>query len=476
MTNLTDEQNHIINLARSTTNNVMINSYAGTGKTFTLEKIERAARQAPVLYLVFNKRNADEATERMLYTTTVRTFNGIGHRIWASAVRPRLKLEANKTYQIMKEMADEVKGSAAKEIWDSYSLVKQGVGLAKALGYIPDGIFPDATRLCARRALHNRLDEEPDDLAADLIDAVLRRSIQLSYEGTIDYDDQIYMSALFGGIYPKYPLTLVDEYQDLNPTNHVMIEKLVKNRRLIGVGDPHQNIYGFRGAKISGMADAVAAFGMTQTELSVSFRCPSEIVRNVHWHVPNFRASRNGGHVEILRRLNGANVPDDAVFICRLNAPLFALAFKFLSIGRGIRLVGSDIGAGLIKIMRKFGDDSLPRSGVLDAIDEWLAAKLARESKTAEDSAECMRVFARHGSNLGQSIGYAEHLFKAHGPIQLLTGHKSKGLEFSTVYHLDPYLIGESPQDKNIRYVISTRSNNRYFEIDSQSIKWPVGS
>lgn len=476
MTTLTDEQNHIINLARSTTNNVMINSYAGTGKTFTLEQIERAARQAPALYLVFNKRNADEATERMLSTTTVRTFNGIGHRIWASAVKPRLKLEANKTYQIVKEMADEVKGSAAKEIWNSYSLVKSGVGLAKALGYIPDDIFPNAMRLCTRRQLHNRLDEEPDDLTTDLIDAVLKKSIGLSYDGVIDYDDQIYMPALFGGIYPKYPLTLVDEYQDLNPTNHAMIDKLVKNRRLIGVGDPHQNIYGFRGAKISGMADAVAAFGMTTTELSVSFRCPSEIVRNVHWHVPNFKSSRHGGHVEILRQLDGANVPDDAIFICRLNAPLFALAFKLLSVGRGVRIVGSDIGAGLIKIMRKFGGDGLGRQSVLDAIDEWLELKLARESKTAHDSAECMRVFARHGANLGQAISYAKHLFEAHGPIQLLTGHKSKGLEFSTVYHLDPYLIGDSPQDKNIRYVISTRSSNRYYEIASNEIEWPIGS
>lgn len=476
MTTHTDEQTHIINLARTTAGNMMINSYAGTGKTYTLEQIERAARQAPILYLVFNKRNADEARERMLTTTTVKTFNGLGHNIWQSAVRPRLKLESNKTYTIVKELADEVKGSVAREIWNSYPLVKSGVGLAKAIGYIPGDIFPNATRLCNRRQLHSRLDEEPDDLTADLIDTVLKRSITLSYEGLIDYDDQIYMPALFGGIYPKYPLALIDEYQDLNPTNHAMIDKLVKNRRLIGVGDPHQNIYGFRGAKANGMSDAVAAFGMTQTELSISFRCPSNIVRNVHWHVPNFKSSRDGGHVEILRRLDGANVPDNAVFICRLNAPLFSLAFKLLSVGRGVRIVGSDIGAGLIKIMRKFGDDNLSRYGVLDAIDEWLAVKLSRESKTAEDSAECMRVFARHGANLGQAISYAEHLFKAHGPIQLLTGHKSKGLEFSTVYHLDPHVIGNSPQDRNIKYVIQTRSSSHYYEIDSNSIEWPVGS
>lgn len=468
----TEEQINIINLGKNTQQNIMINSYAGTGKTSTLEMLEREVKQTPILYCVFNKRNADEATERMLSTTTVRTFNGIGHRIWASAVKPRLKLEPNKTYTIIKEIADEVKGSASQEIWSSYPLVKQGVGLAKALGYIPESVLPDAMRLCSRRTLHNRLDEEPDDLTSDLIDAVLKQSIKLSYDGTIDFDDQIYMPALFGGIYPKYPLTLVDEYQDLNPTNHVMIEKLVKNRRLIGVGDPHQNIYSFRGAKISGMSDAVAAFGMTTAELSVSFRCPSAIVNNVHWHVPNFKASRSGGHVEILPHLSHTNIGDDSVFICRLNAPLFALAFKLLSVGRGVRIVGSDIGAGLTKIMRKFGDDSLSRQGVLDAIDEWLALKLARESKTAADSAECMRVFARHGSNLGQALSYAEHLFRAHGPIQLLTGHKAKGLEFSTVYHLDPHLIGDHIQDRNIRYVIQTRSSNRYYEIASHDITW----
>lgn len=468
----TPEQTSIIDLARSTTDNIMIISYAGTGKTYTLEQIERVVHQAPILYLVFNKRNADEATSRMLGSTEVRTFNSLGHRIWASAIAPRVKLDARKTYNLIKELADEVRGEAAREIWSSYDAVKQGVGLAKSLGYIPDDIFPSAVRLCSRRDLHRRLDEEPDDLTTELIDTVLKRSIKLAYEGIIDYDDQIYMSALFGGIYPKFPLTLVDEYQDLNPVNHYMIEKLVKNRRLIGVGDPCQNIYGFRGAKISGMEDAVAAFGMTTTELSISFRCPEAIVRNVHWHVPQFKWSKTGGHVESLRTLTPDQIGDDAVFICRLNAPLFALAFKLLAHGRGVTILGSDVGAGLIKTMKKFGADSLDRQGVLDAIDEWLEAKLAKESKTAHDSAECMRVFARQGSDLGQAIRYAEHLFKVAGPIQLLTGHKSKGLEFKTVYHLDPQVIGNGPQDRNIRYVISTRSSETLYTIASNEIDW----
>jgi superfamily I DNA/RNA helicase len=469
---LTSEQIAILDEVRASTTNLMLNAYAGCGKTSTLEMIDKAAKQKPALYLVFNKRNADEATERMLSTTTVRTFNSLGHRIWGQAIGKNLKLDSQKTYKLFKELADEVKGEAAREVWNSYEGVKQGIELGKAIGYVPDGIYPNASRLATRNALHAKLDEEPDDLTSDLIDALLRRSITAAYNGEIDFNDQVYMSALFGGTYPKFPLTLVDEYQDLSPVNHEMIRKLVGDRRLIGVGDPHQNIYGFRGAKAGGMVEAVTKFKMTEMDLSISFRCPSAIVRNAQWHVPQFKWFREGGSVEHLGIIASDQIPDSSVFICRLNAPLFALAMRLIGSGRGVSIVGSDIGPRLIKTMTKLGDSSMSSAAVLTAIDEWLEIKLAKESKTAEDTAACMRVFAGHGSDLGQAIRYAEHLFAQRGSIQLMTGHKSKGLEFPNVYHLDPALIRDSVQERNIRYVIQTRSSDRYSEISSSDIQW----
>jgi hypothetical protein len=67
---------------------------------------------------------------------------------------------------------------------------------------------------------------------------VLTDSIRLAYEGQIDFDDQIYMPTLFGGTFPRFPLVMVDEAQDLSPLNHAMLEKLVTSR-LIAVGDPY---------------------------------------------------------------------------------------------------------------------------------------------------------------------------------------------------------------------------------------------
>ena len=129
--------------------------------------------------------------------------------------------------------------------------------------------------------------------------------------------------------------------------------------------------------------------------------------------------------------------------------------------------------------MRKFGPDTLTREQVYTSIDNWLESKLERESKTAPDMAECMRVFAAMGKELGQALIYAEDIFKRQGPITLTTGHKSKGLEYDNVIHIDPHLVRAnstgrpaSDQDRNLDYVISTRSKNLLTEVASEQIEW----
>lgn len=467
----TEEQSAIIDHSTSTSDNLMIVSYAGTGKTTTLEMIEREVSTKPILYLCFNKRNADEATKRMLSTTTVRTFNSLGHRVWQSFCNKTLSLNPKKSQDILREIINKTPRSSQGPLWDSYWNVIQGVGMAKAVGYIPEGLYPHAKRLCTQAEFHKGLEETPDDLTSDLIDAVLSASIRASYAASIDYSDQIYMPALFGGSFPRFPLVKVDEYQDLNPTNHAMLDRLVKHR-LIGVGDPWQNIYGFRGAKRDGMAEAQAKFKMTPLTLSTSFRCPQAIVEHARWRVPGFQWVKPGGHVERLDKLDGASIPENATILCRNNAPLFAIAFRLLSVGRSVSVAGSDIGPKLIGILRRLGSEDLSRSATLGLIAEWQATREDKGSTTASDLADCMRVFATHGDSLGQAVRYAEHVLAQKGSIRLMTGHKAKGLEFDTVFHLDPWLCGESEQDLNLRYVITTRSKDKLFEVDSRAIQW----
>lgn len=123
--------------------------------------------------------------------------------------------------------------------------------------------------------------------------------------------------------------------------------------------------------------------------------------------------------------------------------------------------------------MRKLGDATLDRRATLSAIEDWREARLVAGSKSAPDLADCMRVFAEHGDTLGAAISYAEHIFAQRGTIRLLTGHKSKGLEFDDVYWIDPDLCDPArEQDNNLRYVITTRSQNKLTKLDSSDILW----
>lgn len=475
----TPEQEAILAAATGTKDNLLLQAYAGTGKTSTLEMIEHAIDARPVLYLCFNKKIAEDAAKRMLSTTTVRTFNSMGHRVWAKSTGKNLTLDSKKSQTILRGIIDEIKDKSAKnEIWACFWDIVGGIALAKALGYVPDGKFPHAQRLCTRASFHSSLDEEPDDLTSDLIDTVLLQSITAAYTGLIDYNDQVYMPAVFGGTFPRFPIVMVDEAQDLSPANHAMLTRLVKGR-IIAVGDPFQAIYQFRGAMANGMGNILSQYGCGVHDLSVSFRCPSEIVKHVQWRVPGFRWSREGGSVECPVSADGNSISDSSTILCRNNSPLFKLALHLLSHGRGVSVAGSDIGPKLIGLMKKLGPEELNRTATLSAIEDWKAERLDKGSSSAEDLAACMVVFANAGDSLGQAIRYAEHVLAQKGSIRLMTGHKAKGLEFDHVIHLDPWLVRKghagappSEQDLNLDYVISTRSRDRLVEIDSTRIRW----
>lgn len=121
--------------------------------------------------------------------------------------------------------------------------------------------------------------------------------------------------------------------------------------------------------------------------------------------------------------------------------------------------------------MKKLGPETLTQEELLHEIETWHQEKLSRQSTSAGDIADCMRVFAGFGQTLAQATSYADHLFKQTGTLQLLTGHKAKGLEWPTVYHLDPFLIGETEQELNLRYVIQTRAMETYYEIETREIR-----
>lgn len=477
----TPEQSAIVAAAKTTKSNLLINALAGAAKTTTLQLITESVVGIPILSLAFNKKIAVEMEKRLPSHVKSQTLNSIGHQVWMAAIgRRQAKLDARKTNSLFREHVESLSKRDRGDAWEVSAETQNLVRMMKTAGYIPAS-SPSGLPLVTRSQFIDSLEETPDDFAFNLAEVLLTKSIRLAYEGYIDFDDQIYMPTLFGGTWPRFPLVLVDEAQDLSSLNHAMLRKLATTR-LIAVGDPWQSIYGFRGAVNSGMQKLKRDFEMTEMTLSISFRCPKAIVLRANRRVPHMKAAdwAAEGKVEALSSLSMRDIPDNSAIICRNNAPLFKLALSLIANSRGVQLVGADIGPALVKILRKLGPESMDQQSVFTAISRWESELLQKSKAKASisDRAECLRIFAGTGPNLGAAIAYAEHLFASNGPIQLLSGHKSKGLEFNIVYHLDPWRIPseyaktpeELEQELNIRYVILTRAKEAYYEIDLENI------
>lgn len=476
----TAEQSAIIAAARDTKDSLLISALAGAAKTSTLEMICQALPVQPILCLAFNKRIAEEMKARLPGHVSVKTMNALGHGIWAAACSRRLVVDTKKSYSILKGKIDALPRQERLAAYDTFSETLKAIGKAKLAGYVPEGVFPHARRLISATDFQDSL--EIDEFNPGLLDEVLTDSIRLAYEGQIDFDDQIYMPTLFGGTFPKFPLVMVDEAQDLSALNHAMLEKLVTGR-LIAVGDPYQSIYAFRGAVVSGMASLQSRHSMASMSLSTSFRCPRAIVhkarsRAPHMTYPDWAIE---GAIHAPSHWNAASIPEGSAIICRNNAPLFRLGFSLIRSGRGVTIVGADIGPGLVKVLKKLGPETMPQDAVFTAIDQWEATRerKAKSKESVADRAECLRVFAEHGATLSAAVAYAEHLFKSQGTIQLLSGHKSKGLEWDVVYHLDPQRI-PSPwaqsqedleQERNIEYVITTRAKKELWLVTMEGFQ-----
>ena len=470
----TKEQLAVIQAATETNDNLLLSALAGAAKTSTLVLVAEALPQHEILCLAFNRKIANEMSERLPSNCKAMTLNSLGHRVWSDAIGRRLVINADKVYKLTQAVIEEQSPADRSELYKGMAELMQVVNFGKACGYIPTGHYEKAKRLMDDGDFFNHIEQDLGPLEQEVVREVTLRSLKAAFAGDCDYNDQILMPTVFHGAYPRYKVTLVDEAQDLSALNHATLRKMVGDRRLICVGDACQAIYGFRGAHEESMSVLRHEFKMRELSLSISFRCPQEIVKHSHWRAPNMRWPEwaKAGSVQTLTAWSAADLAEDGVIICRNNAPLFGVAIRLLKNGRTCELDGKDIVTAVTKVMRKFGGSDLRRQALLDCIDAWEIQEKDKNKARAHgriaDRAECMRIFARQGGTLGDALAYAQHLIQMHSPLKLTTGHKAKGLEFEHVYFLDQHLVGKEEQEPNLRYVIITRSKNTLTYIKSE--------
>jgi len=482
--------------AKDSETSLMITAYAGCAKTSTLVMLCEALDPAPTLALAFNVKIRKELEKKLPNYVKVMTLNGLGHMAWCRARQgTTITLDDKKIGKIVSGLLKARGGEQAEGEWD---LLRRLISAAQQSGVVPSsypqqGLLPDRPETWA-----DLIEEDPGPEQIELAREGLRQSVALAFQGQICFDDQIYMSTLFGGQFPRFGRVFVDEAQDLSPLNHLEV-KATAGGRLFVVGDPKQAIYAFRGADSKSM-DKLRRLRRDWVDLplATTFRCPSVVAQRQQTHAPGFQAWKTNPLGQFLNwvkpkgaeggawsweSLRAAH-PGQIAILCRNNAPLMSMALQLLRKGVGVQMLGRDIGKTLVALAKKILPQvDLGAEACQEAIETWaereisLARANEREHKVSGimDRRDCLLAVLEFGPCLTANALLAtlvELFSREHGQVILATGHGAKGLEFDVVLHLDPWRIpskyaraaaaegqrDQLEQELNLRYVIETRA------------------
>jgi UvrD-like helicase C-terminal domain len=208
-------------------------------------------------------------------------------------------------------------------------------------------------------------------------------------------------------------------------------------------------------------------------------------------HTIESHPSAPEGEVKRLETYIVADFPSSGCILCRNTAPLVAFAYSLLKRDVPCRILGRDIGAALISIVKKLRPIDL--DDFLSKLQVWLDREVERafkEDRSPErlyDQSECLRFFVdsldEDSRTVDSLVAKIELMFVEQpmaSRLTLSTVHKAKGLEFETVFILDfeKYMPSRwaaqewaKTQEQNIIYVAVTRAKHRLVYINSECWK-----
>ena len=493
MMQLTDEQAAFINACRDTNDSLIVNAVAGSGKTTSsvdgINAIVEAQPMVSVLAVAFNKSIADELAVRMDPMVTCKTMNALGHRAWMRKINCKPNVNSRKNVAGFKLIfGDDF--YPREELEDIYKLCS----LAKVHSIVPNSPNDDY-QIWENMIDHFDLsiDFEFINRAVDMCRQVLSWGVEEAMSGHIDFDDQLYMPINFGGSWQKFDVVLIDEAQDISGIQRDILRAVLKpGGRLIAVGDPHQAIYGFRGAAHDSMELIAEEFSCKPMGLTYSFRCPKAVVNEVKRYVPEIKPAPGApdGMVVSLPEWDAKNLTKNDVIICRNTKPLVDIAFRLIKRGVSCYVLGRDIGYGLIALIKRMkAGSSLERLEInLEKFRDAQIAKYNRmgrpeRAEAVSDRVDTMLVLIENlepGALIKDLEKLINDMFSGmKSGLCLCTGHKAKGLEWNTVYFLDRDLLPsryavqpwQIQQEENLIYVICTRARQTLIYIESKELK-----
>lgn len=455
----------------------IIEAVAGSGKTTTIVQALELT-QHPAVFLAFNKAIAEELKRRVPPHVQARTFHSLCYRPVLQATGAR-DVNTSKLQQVVKFAMP--LGEAA--MYGAF--VRRLVGLARQSGL---GALQEASDEAFYALVeHHDITLEHERASEEKGIHYAQRILELSNESRdVDFDDLLYQAVLRGVKLPTFKWVFVDEGQDTNMIQRAIIRKILEpGGRLVVVGDAAQAIYGFRGADSDSLNLIASEFApCVRLPLSVTYRCAAQITARAKTYVPTIEP-RDGAPEGVVEELGMkwklTDLGCEDLVVCRNTKPLLDLGYRLMRAKIPLRIMGRDIGEGLVALIRKCnGGTGLDT--MLEALSRWQERETQKAIAKGNDAkADAITDKAGAVQMLASSLPEGERstealivviqsLFtEANSRVTLATVHKAKGLEADCVWWLAPSLCPsrwarkpwQQQQERNVMYVATTRAKTR---------------
>jgi len=465
--------------------NSAVISVAGSGKTTSaLNAIAKLPVGTSTLLGAFNTSIRDEFKAKGLKAglrgVTYANFNGFGWGICSRNLKSLPELDKEKTEKVLEFIVykPNLEDEADVKRFNTWKgPIKRLVSLFKNLNiHSPEEASARLSDIINYYNLETPLEEAFTQCALDTFKATIE------HQAHYDFDDQKYMPIHFGWPIPVFDQVVLDEFQDTCPIEYELMKAAAVGGQFCAIGDPDQTIYGFKGAAPGIFKDFLQETNAKELPLSICYRCPKAVVREAKKIVPRIEWAPTAaeGVVDEFNKNNFMKrVKPKDFAICRTTDELISTQIALTEMGIPSKVRGREFGT-LLEIVINFVSEY--KKGM--PIDEFTTrlidyqmkrsaqlAKLRRDSEIVnlEDRCRSIRALSNNAPDVGTVLKNMKNIFSdtPHDGVDLMTIHKSKGLQATNVWILRPDLLPHPrsserqwmlEEENRLKYVAVTRS------------------
>ncbi len=504
-------QKNIFQHIQTSNQSLCVQAVAGASKTTVLvESSKLIPQNKSCLFLAFNKHIQEELTVKLPQHFTVKTLNGLGYGMlfYQSKVnKTECKLSEDKVDHILhkyhknetvavfrhviRALVDYAKtfGIVPKKFQythrylapDTFETWMEALERKELLGDVKEEI--DTQISCKNIAAHCQK-EFSDKIYKDLFNMVTKILTE-SIEDEIRYDfaDQLYIPFIKNLKTKKYDYIFADEIQDFSLVQLHLIKQISRpETTVIGVGDPQQSIYAFRGAYSNAMEVFKDMFKCKVLPLSICYRCSKTVVAEAQKWCSQIQPWDNSidGTIKHIDNWTADTFGDNDFILSRYNAPLVQMGISLIKAHKPFQYTGRAFIQEIVSLIEKTKGHDI--ANFLEQINSYFDEKIALYTflkkphmvSDISDKKACIiavaELFKRSDPKSSITL-FLQKIFTkgSSGPI-LSTIFRAKGLEAENVFALDfdklpPNLMIPSSDSKNFKEVKSTEENLVYIGI-----------